>query len=121
MIPLLYCRNMEEAIRFYTGTLGFSLKYPDASADDLVVDLTNEHAELQLTSLPGDQRPGIAVNVRIDDVDALFAGYLSRGLDTSAKKESPVHQGPIDQTWGRREFYVTDPSGNTLRFGASLE
>ena len=27
-----------------------------------------------------------------------------------------VHEGPIDQTWGTREFYVDDPDGNTLRF-----
>ena len=27
-----------------------------------------------------------------------------------------VHEGPINQTWGTREFYVDDPDGNTLRF-----
>lgn len=27
-----------------------------------------------------------------------------------------VHEGPIDQTWSTREFYVDDPDGNTLRF-----
>jgi hypothetical protein len=27
-----------------------------------------------------------------------------------------VHEGPIEQTWGTREFYVDDPDGNTLRF-----
>jgi hypothetical protein len=27
-----------------------------------------------------------------------------------------VHEGPVDQTWGTREFYVDDPDGNTLRF-----
>ena len=27
-----------------------------------------------------------------------------------------VHEGPIDQSWGTREFYVDDPDGNTLRF-----
>jgi len=27
-----------------------------------------------------------------------------------------VHLGPVDQTWGTREFYVTDLEGNTLRF-----
>jgi len=35
----------------------------------------------------------------------------SAGLDTSRQSGSPV-----DQTWGTREFYVTDPDGNTLRF-----
>src|SRR5438477_12190220 len=27
-----------------------------------------------------------------------------------------VHEGPIDQSWGTREFYVDDPDSNTLRF-----
>jgi hypothetical protein len=27
-----------------------------------------------------------------------------------------VHEGPLDQTWGTREFYVDDPDGNTIRF-----
>ena len=40
----------------------------------------------------------------------------ARGLDPSGKPDSPVHQGPLDQTWGTREFYVDDPDGNTLRF-----
>ena len=117
MIPLLRCRDMKEAISFYTSILDFKLKYPDASADDWVVDLVNEDAELQLTSLEGDQNPGIAVNVRVDEVDSLFEKYIKRGLDISNKKHSPVHQGPLNQSWGMREFYVTDPSGNTLRFG----
>jgi catechol 2,3-dioxygenase-like lactoylglutathione lyase family enzyme len=120
MIPLLRCRNVKEAISFYTNILDFELKYPDAFADDWVIDLINEDAELQLTSLEGDQNPGIAVNVRVDDVDDLFEKYIKRGLDTSNKKGSPVHQGPLDQSWGMREFYATDPSGNTLRFGKPI-
>ena len=50
------------------------------------------------------------------DVDALFAGFRARGLDPSGKPDSPVHQGPLDQTWGTREFYAEDPDGNVLRF-----
>jgi uncharacterized glyoxalase superfamily protein PhnB len=50
-----------------------------------------------------------------EDVDTLFRTFLARGL-TPAKPESPVHQGPTDQTWGTREFYVDDPDGNTLAF-----
>lgn len=116
IIPILFCRNMQEAITFYTQVLDFELKYPHESADDWVVDLIQGEAEFQLTRLEGDQKPGFAINVVVDDVDALFEKYIRRGLDTSGKKESPVHQGPLDQTWGTREFYVTDPGGNTLRF-----
>jgi len=121
IIPLLRCNNMKEGIAFYTNILDFELKFPDASPDDWVVDLVNGDAEIQLTSLEGDQSIGIAINVRVSDVDSLFEKYIARGLDTSPKKNSPVHHGPLNQSWGMREFYVTDPSGNTLRFGRPVE
>ena len=120
IIPIFKCTDMKAAIAFYTVVLDFELKYEGESAEDWVVDLVNGEAELQLTRLEGDQRPGIAVNVRVDDVDGLWAKYRERGLDVSGREGSPVHQGPLDQTWGMREFYVTDADGNTLRFGRPL-
>jgi catechol 2,3-dioxygenase-like lactoylglutathione lyase family enzyme len=116
-IPFLRCLDMKEAIHFYTNVLDFELKYPDASSEDWVVDLINDEAELGLTILEGDQKLGINVYVRVDEVDNLFQKYVSRGLVVPNNPDSPVHNGPIDQSWGMREFYVTDPSGNTLRFG----
>jgi catechol 2,3-dioxygenase-like lactoylglutathione lyase family enzyme len=116
MIPLFKCSNMKEALAFYTSILDFRLKYAKASADDEVVDLVNGNSELQLTVHESGTLFGSVVNVWVDDVDALFRKYLDRGLDTSGKKQSPVHQGPLNQTWGTREFYVTDVDGNTLRF-----
>lgn len=113
IVPLFKISNMKEAIGFYTGILDFKLKYPD-DPDDGFVDLINGEAELQLTSM--ENLPPSIVNVHVDDVDASFEKYKQRGLDTSKKKNSPVHQGPVDQSWGRREFYVTDADGNTLRF-----
>ena len=122
MIPLFKCRDMKEAIHFYTVILDFELKYPnDVSSDDWVVDLINGEAELMLTILEGDARAGSVVNVRVNDLDGLFEKYKSRGLDTSNREGSPVHQGPTDQSWGMREFYVTDKAGNTLRFGKPIQ
>ena len=112
---------MKEAISFYTNILDFKMKYPESSADDRVVNLINGDAGLQLTSLKGDQQMGIAVNTDVDGVDNLFGKYLKRGLDISNKKGSPVHQGRTDQSRGRREFYVTDADGNTLRFGKPIQ
>lgn len=116
MVPIFRCRDMRQAINFYTTILDFELKEAGASADDWVVALKNGDAELMLTSLEGDQKIGIAANVIVQGIDNLFERYLSRGLDTSNKENSPVHQGPLDQSWGNREFYVTDADGNTLRF-----
>ncbi len=116
MIPLFKCRDLKQSVGFYTNVLNFRLKYPEETADDGVVDLINEFGELQLTVYESDRLFGSVVNVWVDDVDGRFKFYVSRGLDTTEKKNSPVHQGPTDQTWGTREFYVTDTDGNTLRF-----
>ncbi len=121
MIPILRCKDMKESIAFYTEILDFELKYPNSSSEDWVVTLVNGEAEIQLTGLEQDQPLGLAVNVRVEDVDELFEKYLKRGLSTSNKEESPVHQRPLNQSWGVREFYVTDPNGNTLRFGKPIE
>lgn len=99
---------------FYTRVLDFHIKYPGTTSEDPVVTIANGTAELQLSISDGVY--GNPVNIRVDEVDKLFQKYLGRGLDPSNKKESPVHQGPLDQTWGTREFYVNDPNGNTLRF-----
>ncbi len=116
MVPLFYCDDMAAALAFYTGTLDFALLDPQASADDFVVLLVRDSAELMLTRLPLDQKAAIAANVIVDNVDVLFALFSARGLDQSHRADSPVHRGPVDQSWGTRDFYVTDPAGNTLRF-----
>jgi catechol 2,3-dioxygenase-like lactoylglutathione lyase family enzyme len=120
IVPVFKCQDMPKAIAFYTGILDFKLKYPAASINDWVVDLINDTIELQLTVLEGDYLFGSVVNIWVDEVDPLFRQYIQRGLDITDKKDSPVHQGPTDQTWGTREFYITDEDGNTLRFCQSL-
>ena len=115
IVPLFKVRNMKDALAFYTGVLDFEVMYPE-EAENGVADLIKDGAELQLTIYESDKLFGAVANVMVDDVDGLFEKYLARGLDTSHKKESPVHQGPLDQSWGRREFYITDSDGNTLRF-----
>jgi catechol 2,3-dioxygenase-like lactoylglutathione lyase family enzyme len=116
VVPLLKVSNMHVALWHYTGVLDFRMTDPADSAESGVVDLGHEYLQLQLTTYEGKDLFGSVVNLLVDNVDSLFAKYKSRGLNTSGKKDSPVHQGPVDQTWGRREFYVTDSDGNTLRF-----
>lgn len=121
MIPLFKCLDMKASVGFYTRILDFEFKYMDANDEDAVIDLVNVDAELQLTVFEHDTLYGSAVNVWVDDVDGLFKKYTNRGLNQVKKKGSPVHQGPVDQSWGTREFYVTDSDGNTLRFMQSIE
>ena len=73
-------------------------------------------AESDRIVLAGDGVPGQALGVVIEDAATLFAQFRARGLDPAARPNSPIHQGPTEQTWGTIEFYVDDPDGNTLRF-----
>ena len=116
IVPLFKVTNMAEAIRYYTEVLDFRMTDPNDSADSPVVDLGRDGWNMQLTTSESERLFGSVVYFWVEDVDRLFAKYLSRGLDTSLRAGSPVHQGPVDQTWGRREFYVTDADGNTVRF-----
>jgi catechol 2,3-dioxygenase-like lactoylglutathione lyase family enzyme len=118
IIPLLHCNDLKEAIAFYTTVLDFSLKYPNESDNEWVIELINKDAEILLASMDGT--PRIAIYVRVGDVDAIFEKYVDRGLIVPKNPDSPVHNSPIDQTWGLREFYVNDPDGNTLRFATPI-
>lgn len=117
-IPLLRCNDLKEAIAFYTNVLDFTLKYPNESDDEWVIEIINDDAEIILARMDGT--PRIAIYVRVDDVDAIFKKYVDRGLIVPSNPNSPVHNSPMDQTWGLREFYVNDPSGNTLRFATPI-
>ncbi|KQW78681.1 glyoxalase superfamily protein [Brevundimonas sp. Root1279] len=117
IIPTLKCSNMARSLAFYTGVLDFELRgaWPDQS-DPSFAELARDGDLLFLSSHSGDGVFGTAVVVVVDEIDALFETFRARGLDPSHKPDSPVHQGPLHQTWGTREFYADDPDGNTLRF-----
>ena len=117
-IPLLRCDNLKEAIAFYTNILDFTLKDPNEAGNEWIVELINKDAQLLLASRDGT--PRIAVYVSVDDVDDIFERYVGRGLVVPNNPHSPVHNSPINQTWGLREFYINDPSGNTLRFAGPI-
>lgn len=120
-IPLFKVTDMKKALKHYTEILDFVMTCPDDTPDSPVIDLGHEEMELQITTYESDKLFGSVVNVFVEEVDALFEKFISRGLEFGAKKHSPVHSGPVNQTWGRREFYVTDEDGNTLRFCQPLE
>ncbi len=122
IIPTMKCKDMKESLSFYTDILDFEHvgTWPPSGSPSFSI-LRKEGAEINLSTHSGDGTFGNVVYILVDDVDSLFKKFVDRGLDTSYKKESPVHQGPLNQTWGSREFYVNDPNGNTLRFGKPIE
>jgi catechol 2,3-dioxygenase-like lactoylglutathione lyase family enzyme len=110
---------MRRALAFYTGLLDFErVDGDDDLGDPSFSVLARDGDHLFLSSHGGDGAFGQAIAITSGDVDALFRKFRERGLITPGDPAAPraVHEGPIDQTWGTREFYVDDPDGNTLRF-----
>lgn len=119
IIPTVRCRNMRKSLTFYTGVLDFEhVDGDDATDDPSFSVLARDGDQLFLSSHRGDGEFGQAIVVTTTDVDALFRKFRDRGLIAPGNPDAPekVHEGPIDQSWGTREFYVDDPDGNTLRF-----
>jgi uncharacterized glyoxalase superfamily protein PhnB len=111
-IPLLHVSRSAEAEKFYCGPLGFRLEFAtradDSRSDPAYIGVSRDGVRLHLSSFPGDGVSGGVANFVVDDVDALHAELVSRGI--------AIELAPTDQTWGNREMYVRDADGNTLRF-----
>lgn len=119
IIPTVRCSNLGASLAFYTELLDFTrVDESEERSDPGFSVLTRAGDRLFLSSHAGDGVFGQAIVVTTTDVDALFRALRARGLITPGDPDAPreVHEGPIDQTWGTREFYVDDPDGNTLRF-----
>lgn len=110
---------MRTSLAFYTGVLDFErVDGDDDLGDPSFSVLARDGDQLMLSSHGGDGAFGQAIVITTDDVDALARKFRERGLHPPGSPDAPmeVHEGPINQTWGTREFYVEDPDGNTLRF-----
>jgi len=119
IIPTVRCRNMKKSLDFYTGVLDFELVDGDDDlSDPSYCVVARDGDQLILSSHRGDGEFGQAIVVTTTNIDALFRKFRERGLRTRGNPDAPkqVHEGPIDQSWGTREFYIDDPDGNTLRF-----
>lgn len=117
IVPILIVRDVAEAVAFYTEVLDFRVAFGWPTEGAIYAGLMRGSDELHLQLTPGEGRYGhCSALLLCDDVDAVFAGFVARGLGVPVRPESPVHEGPLDQSWGTREVYIDDPSGNTLVF-----
>jgi catechol 2,3-dioxygenase-like lactoylglutathione lyase family enzyme len=117
LIPTLVVEDIAVAIAFHTGVLDFELAYTWPEESPIYAVLTRGADEMHLSLPSGRRAPGNGSAIVVcNDVDALFAAFRARGLSVPPRPDSPVHEGPLDQTWGTREVYIDDPSGNTICF-----
>jgi uncharacterized glyoxalase superfamily protein PhnB len=95
-IPVLHVSNSAMAEDFYCRQLGFRRNFAHRSdetkKDPCYMALTRDGLWLHVSSFSGDGVPGVVVNFVVDDVDALHAELVGKGVS--------IDTGPVDQTWG---------------------
>ena len=110
-IPVLHVVSSLEAEKFYCKFLGFRQDFvyrPFGGLDPCYMGLVRDTVELHVSSFPGDGGPRGVAFVLVEDVDALHAELVAKGVAISL--------APTEQSWGNREMYVNDLDGNNIRF-----
>jgi catechol 2,3-dioxygenase-like lactoylglutathione lyase family enzyme len=122
LVPIVKVTDIQAAINFYCSTLGFveDFRYSAGADGPVYAGISLDGNQIHLSTFAGDGVTGTATYCYVDDIEGLFRKFIAAGMKTPGNPESPIEEGPIDQTWGMREFYVRDLDGNTLRFGSPI-
>lgn len=115
--PFMHVSNLEQALTFFTDTLGFETllrvaNYAYIEREGVGFRLLEQTGEDGAP--PGNRRFAYYIDVR--DVDLLHA-ELKPKLDALPKGDV---YGPIDQSYGQRELLVLAPDGNLIAFGHAI-
>ncbi len=112
--PLLWVRDLEEAISFWTDGLGFSLVGADGPAGRRDwARLTRGGASVMLQSgASPSHSSAIVLYFVCEDVDALYAELSDRSV--------PV-EPPTTASYGMRQLRVPDPEGHEIWFETPTE
>ena len=103
--PILCVSNLEKAVAYYTGVLGFTAA---AWSTDGFTSVSLEGAGIYLAENAQGQ-PGAWVWVGVGDVRSVFKLYQERG--------AVIRMQPTNFPWAL-EMQIEDQDGNVLRFGS---
>ncbi len=106
-IPNILVDDIANAHEFYAGFLGFDIAM-DEPGFTMFASPSNRTAQITVADGSGQDR-GVAearVSVEVEDVDALHAEAVRRGLE--------IVYPLTDEPWGIRRFFVRDPDGTVI-------
>jgi catechol 2,3-dioxygenase-like lactoylglutathione lyase family enzyme len=114
-IPNLLSGDLAAAREFYAGFLGFDVAM-DEEGFTMFASPSNRTAQITVAEKdnPGQDR-GISVarvSVEVEDVDALHAEAVRRGLE--------IVYPLTNEPWGIRRFFVRDPDGVVINVAQHL-
>jgi len=82
-IPVLHATHSRGAERFYCESLGFEQRFayrPFGGDDPCYMGLTRYNVELHVSSFSGDGISGCVAFIGVEDVDAVHAELLAKGI-----------------------------------------
>jgi catechol 2,3-dioxygenase-like lactoylglutathione lyase family enzyme len=110
--PCVAVCDIDTALTFYVGVLGFTETFRNGSPVGFVI-VERDDAEIHLTLQP-DHRATTAnvVHLLVDDAAALHEHLQAEGIR--------IVKGIRDADYGMRTFVMADPDGNRIDVGQDL-
>lgn len=123
MVPELSVTDLDRSLAFYTGLLGFSVRYrrdtpPFAYLEQQQVQLMLEqvHPEgWQVAALEAPFGRGINLQMELTDIQPLLDRLQHAGI-ALFRQPTEVWYPVANMLAGQREFLLQDPDGYLLRF-----
>lgn len=119
LLAVLPCADVDEALRFYTETLGFKELFRQPTDDGTLVNARVTYAGGQIMfnlnpEMAAKAGGGVYLWFRLfdDDIDELYRRFVSAGVETVEEID--------DRFWGDRSFTITDHAGFHLAFNKAL-
>ena len=114
LIPLLFVDDIQGCVAFYVGKLGFAIEAKWEPQGALAwCKLRRDGAAIMLQQATDEDAPasqrgrGVDFYFNCDDVEAMYAEVVARGLNVEAPKESH---------YGEKQLSLRDPGGYSLCF-----
>jgi uncharacterized glyoxalase superfamily protein PhnB len=112
VFPVFAVANIDEALKFYCGKLGFETKWQFGEPPHRV-GVSKQGVEIHLDAESAGAPPGPSVvYCHMEDAAAYFHELQERGVTFLFELE--------DRSWGMRDFRIEDPYGNRLGFASKI-
>ncbi len=119
-VPIFRSSDLEKSLDYHVNVLGFKRDWyykTDPNSAVMYASVSRGGASVHLSKNIHEKVIAYFYVSGVDDLhDEWKAARAEIMYDPHAKKK-----GPVDQPWGVREIYLTDPDGNILKFGELLE
>lgn len=129
LIPELDVSDLQESLRFYVGTLGFTIKYERPEERFVMLDIEGASLMLEEAGGPGRrfvtaplEKPfgrGVNFQIEVTDAKALYEKLLAINAKIVIPLEDRWYRSNA-QELGNRQFVVADPDGYLMRFFTDL-